>query len=301
MNVFFATEDIKGLTETSASHLCAVAAQARAKYEEMLDNVSFVDTYMDIVGTNSEAKQTSVGLKDLSKLGEAVEFISKMNSFISWFGEARKAKEAELEKLEDISIEKWEEITDREPLEKPEPKPMPPIVTITDALNALPIKDRQKYLELEAKSAVFGQFIHKNKPMDKARKNLHQAIAQPYDTKEGDHNTLIIHNVPSVAADDVDSEFNRLQFEYREVEKELNFMKSQLRNKHKELELEHDAVVDKIRDEYNIAFTNYGIASRQRTEEFNRWKRAKFEEINKIKLALPDHLKETYDYLSNLK
>lgn len=85
--VYFAMEGQYGLTETQASHLCALAAQIKEQHEATLANVSFVNTEMSIVGEKGE-HVVDAGYKDLKIIEEALSKVSSMNAFISWFAEA---------------------------------------------------------------------------------------------------------------------------------------------------------------------------------------------------------------------
>ena len=92
-SVFFAKEGEKGLNETSASHLCALASQVKAHYESILKNVNFVDSFIDVVGSDASSKQINIGMKSIEEIDEAIKEIGKMNAFISWFAEAREVLE----------------------------------------------------------------------------------------------------------------------------------------------------------------------------------------------------------------
>ena len=92
-SVFFAKEGEKGLNEASASHLCALASQVKARYESVLKNVGFIDSFIDVVGSDASPKQTNIGMKSIKVIDEAIEEIGKMNAFISWFAEARELLE----------------------------------------------------------------------------------------------------------------------------------------------------------------------------------------------------------------
>ena len=103
-SVFFAKEGEKGLNETSASHLCALASQVKAHHESILKNVSFVDSFIDVVGSDANPKQTNIGMKSIEEIDEAIKEIGKMNAFISWFAEARELLENIRKTVNGVSI-----------------------------------------------------------------------------------------------------------------------------------------------------------------------------------------------------
>lgn len=300
-NIFFAKNGDKGLTETSASHLCAVASQVKAQYEEVLNNVSFIDTYMDIVGSNSSAKQTGTGMKNLDDIDNAIDVISRMNTFISWFAEGRTAIENERNYINGMSVNTWVDIVNYERLTEPTRASMKAAPTMDDVIETLSIADRQKYLELEAKASVFGQFIHKGKPMDVARKNMFHAVSSPCTTTGESSNIIIKTSSPSVDTKLVDDKFNKLQFDYRQIEKELNQMKAMLRDKLNDLQTAYV----KEKEENNLRFAaeqaQYNAQMQTYNNELASWKTDELAKLSKTRIVLPHHLEETYNYLSNLK
>ncbi len=301
-NVFFAEENTKGLTETSASHLCAVATQVKTRYEEILADISFVNSYIDIVGTSSEPKQTGAGATDLTPIDEAISVMSRMNAFISWFAEARTAIEEERSNVNGkVDLKEWAKEQGREYPEKPVRPEEEDEMDMEDAIKTLTVAERQKYLELEAKASVYGQFIHKNCPMDKARKAVHEATTKPYDTDGRGKDTIIVHREPSIAPEAVDEKFNQLQYEYREVEKELNQMKSQLRKKLDAMRNEQAERAKKAMGDYDKAMSQYESQIALLRIDMGVWKNAELERVSRIRLTLPKELEETYTYLSNLK
>ena len=231
-SVFFAKEGEKGLNETSASHLCALASQVKARYESVLKNVSFVDSFIDVVGSDANPKQTNIGMKSIEIIDEAIKEIGKLNAFISWFAEAREVLENIRKTTNRIDLYSWMEASG---IEKPEE----PVLTSSEVknstldsiINELSVKDRQMYLALEAKASVYGKFIHPDQPMDRARNRMHEVVSKPYVSEGRGRDTIIYHHVPSIDTELVDAEFNKLQAEYRKIEQQLNHMKSDLRKK----------------------------------------------------------------------
>ena len=154
-SVFFAKEGEKGLNETSASHLCALASQVKARYESVLKNVGFIDSFIDVVGSDASPKQTNIGMKSVEEIDEAIEEIGKMNAFISWFAEARELLEKIRKKVDGTTVYSWMEASGIEKPEKPElTSDEVENSTLNDIINELSIKDRQMYLALEAKASV---------------------------------------------------------------------------------------------------------------------------------------------------
>lgn len=300
-SVFFAKEGEKGLNETSASHLCALASQVKARYESVLKNVGFIDSFIDVVGSDASPKQTNIGMKSIEVIDEAIREIGKMNAFISWFAEARELLENIQKKVDGTTIYSWMEASDIERPEKPElTSSEVKNSTIEDMIAELSVKDRQTYLALEAKASVYGKFIHPDQPMDKARNRMHEIVSKPYVSDGRGRDTIIYHHVPSIDTEIVDAEFNKLQAEYRKIEQQLNHMKADLRKKLNIRNTEENNERNLRLRKYKEERAAYDNKMRELTLQFNQWVLDENAKISKIKFIIPDNLKETYTYLESL-
>jgi hypothetical protein len=300
-SVFFAKEGEKGLNETSASHLCALASQIKAHYESVLKNVSFVDSFIDVVGSDASPKQTNTGMKSIDEIDLAIKEIGRMNAFISWFAEARELLENIRRTVNATNIYSWMEAAGIEKPEEPQLKSSEVKSSqLSDIIDELSVKDRQMYLALEAKASVYGKFIHPDQPMDRARARMHEIVSKPYVSDGRGRDTLIYHHVPSIDTKLVDAEFNKLQAEYRKVEQQLNHMKSDLRKKldirNTEENNERNLRLQKYREE-RAAYDN---KMHELTLQYNQWMLDENAKISKIKFIIPDNLKEIYTYLESL-
>ena len=300
-SVFFAKEGEKGLNETSASHLCALASQIKAHHESILKNVSFVDSFIDVVGSDANPKQTNIGMKSIEEIDEAIKEIGKMNAFISWFAEAREFLENIRKTVNGVSINAWMKASGIEEPEKPElTSNEVKTSTLGDMIDELSIKDRQMYLTLEAKASVYGKFIHPDQPMDKARNRMHEIVSKPYVSEGRGRDTIIYHHMPSIDTNLVDIEFNKLQSEYRKIEQQLNHMKSDLRKKLSIRNTEENNERNLRLQKYKEERAAYDNKMHELTLQYNQWVLDENTKISKIKFIIPDNLKETYTYLESL-
>ena len=300
-SVFFAKEGEKGLNETSASHLCALASQIKAHYESVLKNVSFVDSFIDVVGSDASPKQTNTGMKSIDEIDLAIKEIGRMNAFISWFAEARELLEKIRRTVNGVNIYTWMEASHIEKPEEPELKSSEVKSSqMSDIIDELSVKDRQMYLALEAKASVYGKFIHPDQPMDRARTRMHEIVSKPYMSDGHGRDTLIYHRVPSIDTKLVDTEFNKLQAEYRKVEQQLNHMKSDLRKKLDIRNTEENNERNLRLQKYKEERAAYDNRMHELTLQYNQWMLDENAKISKIKFIIPDNLKETYTYLESL-
>lgn len=300
-SVFFAKEGEKGLNETSASHLCALASQVKAHHESILKNVNFVDSFIDVVGSVASPKQTNTGMRSIDEIDLAIKEIGKMNAFISWFAEAREALENVRRTVNRNDIYSWMDLSGIKMPEDPtltssEVKSS----TLDDIIDELSIKDRQMYLALEAKASVYGKLIHPDQPMDRARNRMHEIVAKPYVSDGHGRDTIIYHHVPSIDTNIVDAEFNKLQAEYRRIEQQLNHMKSDLRKKLSVRNTEENNERNLRLQKYKEERAAYDNKMHELTLQYNQWMLDENAKISKIKFVIPDNLKETYTYLESL-
>ena len=300
-SVFFAKEGEKGLNETSASHLCALASQIKAHHESILKNVSFVDSFIDVVGSDANPKQTNIGMKSIEEIDEAIKEIGRMNAFISWFAEARELLENIRKTVNGVSINAWMKASGIEEPEKPElTSNEVKTSTLDDMIDELSVKDRQMYLTLEAKASVYGKFIHPDQPMDRARNRMHEIVSKPYVSEGRGRDTIIYHHVPSIDTNLVDIEFNKLQSEYRKIEQQLNHMKYDLRKKLSIRNTEENNERNLRLQKYKEERATYDNKMHELTLQYNQWVLDENAKISKIKFVIPDNLKETYTYLESL-
>ena len=220
--VFFSEH---GLTSTSASHLADLAQEVIAGNEAKLKNMTFVTTKVDIVGSPSESGKTiCVGYDEnmLNQVHPLLEDIASMNAFCAWMREAVKAKDKELKRVANFTFEEWCTL---QGVEIPSSPSYPKETTGTDIIAQMNIKERNRYLQLEAIAATIGKYIHPGGQFSSAREELQNGIMKPYSTDGNGKDTLIYAHVPSVDPQKVEDVFFELQKWHRQNERELNKMK----------------------------------------------------------------------------
>lgn len=281
-----------GLTSTAANHLAELAQEIVTSNKSKLEQTSFVNAFVDIVGSNSAAKQVQVGYSQekLDEIQSVVEQIAEMNSFCAWMREAVKAKEAMDEKVAEMQLWQWcqDNGIEQECLPmSPDPVKMEEIV---DELN---VKERCEYFALEAKAATIGQYIHPEEPFSEARKRLHDILANPVSTA-GEGASLLIYNYePSVSEAKVEELYLALQKEHRQNEQKLNQIKASLK-----LRLTAKSIEQQKEFAEKTNESNAKIARQQ--SDFESWRVKERERISKLKIVVPQDLQKTYDYLSAL-
>lgn len=302
-NVFFSAAGEKGLTETSAAHLCAVAANLKEDAETFLKNMSFTDANLSIVGSEASEKQINVGCSqaELDTVVEKLTFIAELNGFIAWFAEARKALEDYKKERNQLSLLDWAEENGVKLPEPPKNETNLEVASsLQDIIDRMNVKDRQVYLALEAKAATLGKFIHPDGAMYKAREDMHNKMSKPYSTNGNGRDTLVYHYTPSVEANQVDTLFLALQAEYRATEQNLNHMKSDLRKQLEVVNLEENKLKGEKLNAFRKAQSEYHDAYEIAYNDYQKYMTEQLTELSKIKLRIPEAYASLIEKLNNL-
>ena len=302
-SVFFSKEGEKGLNETSAAHICALATQAKVEAESQLSNLSFLNTKVSIIGSNAEELPVSLGIeeKDLESIKGNIMFCAEMNAVISWFSEARKHLEAEKSRVQSLRVEDYLKETGME-------NPIPPTnkahqvldYTLEDAIAELSIKDRQQYLYLEAKASTLGLLLHPHGHLKEAMTEYYAKLYKPYTIEGEGRDTVAYKNTPAVSKEALKAFHDELQVEYRKNEQSLNHMKSDLRKK---MELKNKEIFDKrslANSTYEGELKLYNTAISDLKSRYLKWQGDKLTELSKVKFAIPIALEKSVAYLNNL-
>ena len=298
---FFAKEGEKGLNETSAAHLCSLASQIVEKDEADIQNINFLNTYIQIIGSGVR-QQCGIGTtsEEINKVSEKLNQIARMNAFISWYAEARKELEDTKRVVDDYDLETYAQFMGLSMPEAPEQKSAGELPTLEDVIKNMSIKDRQTYLALEAKAAVLGKAIHPNRPIAVERKRMFEKLSTPFNADLNGRDTIIKEYQASVPVEEVENLYNSLEKEYRGVQQALNHMKSDLRKQLDVLKRAHHAKVMKYLVEYQAECEKYQIARKKLYEEFISWQEERATQLSKVKFAIPLALEPVVKELNNL-
>lgn len=130
-----------------------------------------------------------------------------------------KAKNDLINGLQSVSLDDW---CEEYGVEKPLSPVAPHVLTEQEYYASLPIKERNRYYQLEAVAAVIGKYIHPDGVLSDERKKLKDRIQHPHRVDGKGRDALIYTYEPSVSAEDVDNTFYELQKKHREVQARLN-------------------------------------------------------------------------------
>ena len=270
-----------GITATSANHLCNVAKETYAEIEERHKNIRFYNKKIESL--SSTPKVLSYGNDEtyLGILKEDLKVLSDLKSFIAYFKEVIKLKEKLYKTYQGQYYV----------CEHTEPK-RPTKISLDEYLTSLPIKEYQRYFNLETKCAVYGSFVHPDGGFSKARKTLFKLLNNPTDVSQSNSETLITSYEATIDLNNLDSTFFEIQKEHRRCQAEFNKFKSDIETK-----LDNDYQAEFVK--YNQAYEEFRTLVTKQRHEFELQQEAVLQQIQKLKIIIPDNLKDIYTLLSS--
>lgn len=288
MNSKFFAE--KGITSTSATHLAEIAKNLIIPIEEELASASFYDTTITLIGADVKTK-SKVGKDGLfvQSLESRLNKISEMHSFNAWMREAVKHKDDLLFTVRNTNVRTWCQNTGRI-------YPSAPIFkeyTKEDAIDEMSVKERAEYLMLKAIASTYGSYIHPKGALYEARKDFHKKINNPCITDGKGRDLVVYEHRASVAEGTLTSVFESLQAYHRNIEKRFNCIEAKLNER---VRTQHTINTNKYYKECDL----YKQEIAEMNAKFHEWQQNELAKIGELKIAIPDSLRGTYDYLNSL-
>ena len=301
---FFGTS---GYTSTSANY---IANKAKEMVEGInADSIDFITTKVSSLNNNTEMiLSRGLDKNQLDTLIERQVIASKLNGLISWMREAIRAKETLLNQCEKTNFNTWmkENYPDvdlitfgADVIDNPEPED----ITMTAdewAMNNMSIKEINEYLFLLAACSKIGKFIHPNGEYSRARTTALQKHGT-LSVKDYQSSTVIYNYESSVPADVIEKKFFEMQELHREYQKRLNSIKFNIDNEVQKLKDQYVAMLDKYNEIESTNIANIGKKRAEYKTLFNAWKMKKLEELRKLKIIIPNELKEIVDLVNNVQ
>ena len=292
--VFFKKEGEEGvaLTSTSANHIANLAKEYIQGVETQLNNICFFNTEVALVGSTGGAStiQTGESLEVLDSLQSLLDGVAQAKSLIAWLREGIKAKENLMKDLQTISLEGW---CKENGIAKPEAPNYGHVLTEIEYYISLPIKERNRYYQLETEAAVLGKYIHPDGYLSDARKELKDKLQHPHKVDGKGRDALIYTYTPTVNVAEVDNVFFELQKKHREIQAQLNAMKYNC-------EQAINESTNKVNTEYMAASQKYQAELKDVLGAFKTWKDEKSQEYSKLKVVIPHSLMGIYNTINSL-
>jgi hypothetical protein len=288
-NVFFGKN---GITSTEANFIANVAKE---KCEASVKKLSGIKLYqVEMSSLDSEKKIMALGETNLDWINESLTKIGRLTTLIAWLREAIKEKDKQLEEIDEMDITEWLEKENRVMPEYPERPSRRNAITETQVREKWGIDKQQFYWSLEAFAATYGRYIHPSGSISKAREEAHKALSTPI-TKEGSgRDTILYYNTPTVPIELIDEKFLEYQNTYRSYERELNALKSEIKEAVSADEVktasEYDIAVKEYKDKFDKISAQQSIIS----NDFYKWKTEQRNRISALKIVIPEALESIY-------
>lgn len=280
--VFFGTE---GRTNSSASHLRNIAKEYYKQLEQKLQDLCFVDTEIELIGSGIRNKAT-VGVTEIDNIPNMIQEIGECKALCAYLNEAIKAKEINRRELERYELPEYTEHKSNCPRLEEE-------ITSEEVMASWDIKKRQRYFYLGAVCSAYGDAIHENGTLANARIDLTKKVNKPTEVATNGRDTIFRYYSASVNPKDVESLYFQLQKEHRKFNAELNGLDNEVKI----------VIEDDRRKKLNAYEEAYRIWANKSTElatkslqERNRL----LEENKNLKIVIPNSLKPIIEKIEKL-
>lgn len=277
-----------GITSTSANYIANMAKEMCQTLTEELNSTSFLNSDIGLIG--GDFTSTGFGVTSLDYMKVNLDKIVKAHSLIAWLREAIKAKGVLADEVAHTSLEDYCKMIGRE---MPVLQDRPSTITKDEILATWSVKDRNRYLELGAKTSAYGKFLHPTGKFSIARQELKKRLSNPITTSMNGRDTILIRYIPSIDENEVDNKFFELQQEWRKAQAELNGYEHKIQ-----------LVIDQDTNEKNTLFSQqcgeYKRATQALEAELKAWKDKKSQEIAALKIIIPNDLTDIYKEVVNL-
>jgi len=278
-----------GITATEANRIANMAKLAYTEDESALGSISFVNESVETI-SGSMAKDIAYGTKSLKGVEERLERMGNLKALCAWLREAIKAQERLIKEAKTYPFVDYVRNNNIEL-----PKAPSPVVQLTedDVIATFDIKKRNRYYYLEAMASAIGDFIHKNMPLDLARKKFYDVISHPRRLVGTGQDTLIYSYSTSIGKEELENTFSELQQKHSSYQKELNSIKSEILSR-----ISNDNI-DKTR-EYEDSIKEYNNKLSEIQSGYSKWMAENQKKMTSLKIIIPNSLKTIYDEIANL-
>lgn len=292
---FFANDGERGVTSSSATHICNVAKEVASSIMAGIDGVSFVNTTVSEMTVGTMTPIEVANPLPYETIEAAFEKVGKLHGLIAWLKEGVKAKEEEKELLEysfERACSNYDQLCihfNEKPIVYEANKIQAP--NLQEGINSLTVKERARMLYLEALASSIGKYIHKDGAFNKAITIAKAAKSKPSEVKEIGKKPFL-YTYTTVAFDE---QLSRLQAMHRSVEAELNGLKSKVEKVNTEV---RNAYQRKMSDETVAKHKFYKSSIEPHFDELkNRFVEefeAKSKFIKSLKIVIPKDLEDVY-------
>ena len=271
-----------GLTKTSANHLANIAKEMYEKLEAQLSSLRLQNRdYTLASGGQVFRIENESAKEELTAVEPALKQIAQLKSLIAYLREGIKAKD-ELMK-EKAKLEHIDQMINSGHSELENPM-YPTHVSLEDVVASLSEDEQAHYFSLEARAATFGQYIHPDGVIAKARKEFFKRKKNPAIVVGSGADAEVNTFSTTFTAEEVDTSFFAMQKIYRRAQAEFNKLKSSLE------ETASARTREKLED-YQLACKEIKAKRDKVLLEYEN-------KIKKLKIVIPEALKPTVELVN---
>lgn len=279
----------EGLTAVSANYISNLCKEYYQSLEYKLNNLRFYRTTLKIIGNPTE-EVIGHYTNYIEQIPNILQEIAECKALISWFREAIKEKDKLTKNINNYTLGQWIEDTNRELLIFPQCEKE---ITEEEYLNSLTVKERNRWLTVEALASTIGKAIHQGGSLSNARKDLNNKLQNPIETEANGRDTLIYKHSTIYDNSDIENIFFELQTKQREAQAELNGMKHKM-----EIAIEEDRA--KKNDIWKEQLAEYKIKESEYLSEYKNYCDEQRKQIRNLKIVIPNNLRNIYDKINGL-
>lgn len=268
----------KGLTSTSANHICNIAKEWYSSKEAEISNIIGYNTYVKVLGTETY-DLVAKGEFDIQVLEQTLNEISEAKALVAWLREAIKAREKLVKEVKDKEIEH---------IPSPEKEH---ILTEEEYYASFSTYNRLRYYSLEAECATLGKYIHPDGKLNNLRKKLKSL--PPVSLDKEDTLVLVYKYDKTIKEEDLDDIFFQLQNKYRELQAQLNKYKYECQKAIEESQIKADS-------EYAKAYAEWSTDVSNKLNNLRNWKNEEIKRVGDLKIVIPKTLEPIYQKINNL-
>ena len=285
---FFAAEGQPGLSASKAQRLCVWASKAMMEDEVQISSINFVTERESCVNNPRESICTVVG-DTAYEFDHEIEHMVALTSLLSWLHEGINEKDHLNNKVQAFDLDSWAALKG---LQVPEYPVRDSRVTPEDILEEWPADKVARYYKLKNTCAILHKICGKDSAYEIAFKRMLRALKNPRQKSWHGELLYVTEYDPSVDPQRVKLVFDRYQKQHSDAQSELNSLDYELEQAAK---ARNAASLDKYRKELSA----YQVAVEQLRNDFEEWKAAELEKVQKLKIRIPDNLMSIFNEVRN--
>ena len=294
-----------GVTSTSANYISNIAKEIINTYHD-INRISFENVDVEDMSSGKTCRiREGMTVDKFATLDEILMNKAKLNALISWLREAIKAREAQLEEVEDYTMDEWlaeyKGMTDDTfGIEMPAAKSMNEFDHITKdqyITDNFSVKELNEYFFLQNVCAVLGKFVHPEGDFSNAKKTIEKNDGTS--TFKETHSANLIHKTSaSVPIEEINAKFFSLQDKQREYQKRLNTIQFKIETEVRKYNDQMDANHAKLLSEQKEATARRVAKRHEYNIEFQDWKTEELNKIRSQKIVIPNELTDIYNFVN---